>query len=224
MVAETQEDRPQRRIRSFVLRPGRMTVAQEKALEVLLPKYAFDPEAPWPEDRPVIMEIGFGNGQALLEMAQQTPEATLIGVEVHPPGVGRLLIGLERAHIDNVQVAMTDAVELLSHQIPEQGLDEVRIYFPDPWPKKKHHKRRLIQKPFIELLARRIKPGGRLHIATDWMPYAEWIEEWMAEQTYFEYQPEAVHQRPQTHFERRGQRRGHSIVDLVYQRTAGESR
>lgn len=222
MVAEAQENLKLRRIRSFVLRPGRMTVAQEKALEVLLPKYAWDPHAPWPKDQAMIMEIGFGNGQALLEMAQHTPKATVIGVEVHPPGVGRLLIGLERAKIENVRVAMTDAVELLSHHVPNQGLDEVRIYFPDPWPKKKHHKRRLIQSEFIALLADRIKPGGRLHIATDWMPYAEWIEELMAQQTFFKHQPTALHQRPQTHFERRGQRRGHAIVDLIYERVPGE--
>lgn len=218
---ELTEERPQRRIRSFVRRPGRLTVAQEKALEVLLPKYEWDTSAPWPKDQRVVMEIGFGNGQALLEMAPIEPTTQFMGVEVHPPGVGRLLIGLERGQISNVKVAMVDAVELLTESVPMNGLDEVRLFFPDPWPKKKHHKRRLLQPEFVALLAQRIRPGGRLHVATDWMPYAEWIEEIMALSPDFEYQPTAIHQRTQTHFERRGQRRGHEIRDLIYQRVSG---
>jgi len=211
-------ERPQRRIRSFVRRPGRLTGAQQKAIEVLLPKYRFNPETPWPDGQPVAMEIGFGNGQALLKMAAHSPEIQVIGVEVHPPGVGRLLIGLEQEGIGNVQVAMVDAVGLLAEHVPPTGLDEVRLYFPDPWPKKRHHKRRLVQPEFVDLLASRIKPGGRWHIATDWMPYAEWIEEVMAKRVDFERQVDATHHRPETHFERRGQRRGHRIVDLIYSR------
>jgi len=216
---ETQET-PWRRIRSFVYRPGRLTPAQQKALDVHLPRFAFDPKAPWPLDQTMIMEIGFGNGQALVAMAKAQPDAHLIGIEVHPPGVGRLLNALANEEINNVSVAMRDAVDVLEKEIPEHGLDEVRIYFPDPWPKKRHHKRRLIQPEFVSLLARRIKAGGRLHLATDWMPYAEWMEEVMAQAPEFKREVEAIHIRPDTHFQRRGERKGHAIVDLIYQREA----
>ena len=205
-----------RKIRSFVLRPGRLTSAQQAALDVLLPKYAFCPNA-WPKASRVVLEIGFGNGQALAEMARLEPDAHLIGVEVHPPGVGRLLNTLEREGIANVSVAMTDAVELLERDLPKHQLDEVRIYFPDPWPKKKHHKRRLIQTEFMNLLSQTLRVGGRLHLATDWMPYAEWMEEVIDPDPRFRRILEATHQRPSTHFQRRGERRGHPVVDLIYE-------
>lgn len=208
---------PWRRIRSFVYRPGRLTSAQQNALNVHLPRYQFDPQAPWPTQQAMVMEIGFGNGQALVEMAKAQPEAHIIGVEVHPPGVGRLLNALYAEDINNVSVAMCDAVALLEDHIPAHGLDEVRIYFPDPWPKKRHHKRRLIQPEFVRLLAERLKPLGRLHLATDWMPYAEWMEEVMSASDAFERQREATHNRPDTHFQRRGERKGHPIVDMIYQ-------
>jgi len=167
------------------------------------------------------MEIGFGNGQALVEMAQAEPDHRFLGVEVHPPGVGRLLKALDDHGIDNVRVAMVDAVDLLCHDIPDHGLDEVRIYFPDPWPKKRHHKRRLIQPDFVALLHAKLKPHGRVHLATDWAPYAEWMVTVLAGHGGFDRVCEPELRRPSTHFERRGQRRGHTIVDLVYQTQVG---
>lgn len=209
---------PWRRIRSFVYRPGRLTSAQQNGLNVHLPRYQFDPQAPWFTHQAMVMEIGFGNGQALVEMAKAQPEAHIIGVEVHPPGVGRLLNALHAQDITNVSVAMCDAVALLEDHIPANSLDEVRIYFPDPWPKKRHHKRRLIQPEFVRLLAERLKAQGRLHLATDWMPYAEWMEEVMSASDAFDRHNGATHNRPNTHFQRRGERKCHPIVDMIYQR------
>lgn len=218
MSTDSVASHPWRKIRSFVLRPGRLTKAQEAALSVLLPEYSFNPQVQPSADR-MVLEIGFGNGQALAHMAKTDPTSHIIGVEVHPPGVGRLLNALHAQQIANVSIAMQDAVELLEHDIPNAYLDEVRIYFPDPWPKKKHHKRRIIQSEFVHLMHQRLKLGGRLHLATDWMPYAEWMQEVVSAHGGFEYQPSATHQRPETHFQRRGERRGHSIVDLIYVRT-----
>ena len=220
MTTESTE-RPLRHVRSFVRRPGRLTPAQDHALQTLLSRYQWDPTlmadgANW------MIEIGFGNGQALVEMAQAEPEHRFIGVEVHPPGVGRLLNALHEQAIENVCVAMVDAVALLKHDIPDNALSGVRIYFPDPWPKKRHHKRRLIQPDFVELLYAKLKPHGRVHLATDWAPYAEWMVEVFAGNPRFERVTDTTAWRPSTHFERRGQRRGHAIVDLLYQTRAGE--
>jgi tRNA (guanine-N7-)-methyltransferase len=216
-----------RRIRSFVRRPGRLTPSQQRALETLLPVHQVPPDCGDLRDcfeRPaeLVVEIGCGNGQALAWMAANEPARNFVGIEVHEPGVGRLLRSIEAQGLGNVRVAMRDAVEVLRDQAVPASLDEVRIYFPDPWHKKRHHKRRLIQPPFLELIAERLKPGGLLHLATDWMPYAEWMLEALAEV------PELVNQgnpwverpgwRPQTHFERRGERRGHEIVDLLFER------
>lgn len=216
-----------RRIRSFVRRPGRMTEAQQQALDEWLPvlgvpddcqdlRDCFDRQAP------LIVEIGCGNGQAMAWMAEQEPEHNFIGIEVHEPGVGRLLRSIQDQSLTNVRVAMRDAVEVLSTQAVPASLDQLRIYFPDPWHKKRHHKRRLIQPPFLELLAQRLKPGGLLHLATDWMPYAEWMLEALDQVPAFTnlgspFLPRPAW-RPQTHFERRGERRGHQIVDLLLER------
>jgi len=169
-----------------------------------------------------VIEIGCGNGQALAFMAANEPQFNFLGIEIHEPGVGRLLRSVEADGLDNVRVAVRDAVEVLEHQIPLDSLEQVRIYFPDPWPKKRHHKRRLIQAPFLGLVAERLRSGGLVHLATDWMPYAEWMLETLAEVPAFElvgdpYLPRPEW-RPQTHFEKRGQRRGHRIVDLLLKR------
>lgn len=222
-----------RRIRSFVRRPGRLTPGQKRALEELLPAFSVPADC---EDlrhlfsaptSALVMEIGCGNGQALAWMATNERTSGFVGVEVHEPGVGRLLQSIAAGGLDNVRVAMRDAVEVLSGQTRSASLDEVRIYFPDPWPKKRHHKRRLIQPDFIGLLADRIRPGGLLHLATDWPPYAEWMLEVIGEEPVFRNQGspyvERPEWRPRTHFEKRGERKGHPIADLLYHRTGGVS-
>jgi tRNA (guanine-N7-)-methyltransferase len=174
-------------------------------------------------DHPVIMEIGFGDGDATWQMAMQHPEENFLGVEVHKPGVGRLLLMLEKKEIRNVRIAREDAVDLLRERVKEASLAGVRIYFPDPWPKKRHHKRRLIQLPFVELLAARMSPGAILHMATDWEPYAGHMMEVMQASPEFENlspgglsgRPEW---RPQTKYEKRGERLGHRVCDLVFRR------
>lgn len=220
----TQTQHP-RRIRSFVRRPGRLTPAQERALVELLPRYQVgegDLRAAFDRQSELVIEIGFGNGQALAWMAANEPERNFVGIEVHEPGVGRLLRSLEEANLDNVRVATRDAVEVLREHAPPESLDQVRIYFPDPWPKKRHHKRRLIQPEFLRLIADRLKAGGLLHLATDWAPYAQWMLEALGQVPELTNlgQPfvERPAWRPQTHFERRGQKRGHEIVDLLVRR------
>ena len=222
-----------RPVRSFVLRGGRLTDGQRRALEELWPRWGIDPgpaaldfEALFGNSAPVVMEIGFGNGTALLAMAAAEPQHNFLGVEVHRPGVGRLLLGLEERGIGNVRVVCADAVELLRDRIPPASLDGVRIYFPDPWPKKRHHKRRIVQPAFVGLLAARLKPGGILHLATDWAPYAEHMLEVLRGQPAFEnLSPdgrccERPDWRPRTKYERRGERLGHAVADLVLRRRA----
>lgn len=219
-----QQDR-WRRVRSFVRRPGRLTPAQQRALEELLPKYGVrDPAAPLALEfeRPadLVVEIGCGNGDALCFMAEQEPEVNFIGIEVHEPGVGRLLRGIESAGVGNVRVLMQDAVEVLQGQ-PAASIDMLRIYFPDPWPKKRHHKRRLISPEFATLMTRVLKPGGRVHLATDWVPYAEWMHDVLGAQSALKNlgspDIERPPWRPETHFERRGLKRGHAVRDLLYE-------
>jgi tRNA (guanine-N7-)-methyltransferase len=213
-----------RRVRSFVRRPGRLTPGQQRALDELLPRYRIDPDCTdlrtaFERRAPLVVEIGFGNGQALAWMAAHEADKNFVGIEVHEPGVGRLLRSIEDDGLDNVRVAMRDAVEVLREQCVPQSLDEVRIYFADPWPKKRHHKRRLIQAPFLELLATRMVQGGCLHLATDWAPYAEWMLEALAEVPAFRIEGDPFVERPgwrpKTHFEQRGQRKGHDIFDIV---------
>lgn len=221
------DSRHHRRVRSFVRRPGRLTPAQQRALAGLLPAFEIPPEADdvssaFDCQQPLIVEIGFGNGEALAWMASAEPGKNFIGIEVHEPGVGRLLRDIHGKGLTNVRVSMRDAVEVLTGQVSAGGLSEARIYFPDPWPKKRHHKRRLVQAGFIEMLADRIRPGGLLHMATDWQPYAEWMLERLEPSAHFENlgNPfvERPTWRPQTHFERRGERKGHEIADLLYRR------
>lgn len=220
-------DDRRRRIRSFVRRPGRLTPGQKRALDDLLPNYRVPPQADdlraeFARPAPLVIEIGFGNGEALAWMAGREPERNFVGIEVHEPGIGRLLLRLDEKRLDNVRVSTRDAVDVLREQVPDAGVDELRIFFPDPWPKKRHHKRRLIQPAFVELAARRLVGGGLLHLATDWSPYADWMREVLAgepalEPAGFDESTRPVW-RPRTHFESRGARRGHAICDLVYRR------
>lgn len=219
-----------RRIRSFVRREGRLTPGQQRALDELWPGLGLAFETPlslteaFGRSVPVTLEIGFGNGASLAEMAAQDPHSDFIGIEVHRPGVGRLLMELERRSIGNVRVFCHDAVEVLEDKIPDASLDRVLLFFPDPWPKKKHHKRRILQPSFVALIARKLKPGGVFHMATDWEPYARHMLEVMDASPAFvncsgkgHYSPRPEY-RPVTKFERRGQRLGHGVWDLLYRR------
>lgn len=220
-----------RPVRSFVLRGGRLTEGQKRALEELWPCFGIEPGDSeldfgilFGNDHPVIVEIGFGNGDATWRMASAHPEENYLGVEVHRPGVGRLLLMLEEHDIHNVRIACQDAVDFLQKRVPQASLDGVRIYFPDPWPKKRHHKRRIIQRPFVELLAQKMKSGGILHMATDWEPYAEHMLDVMHEALAFEnLSPESgacpqPEWRPPTKYEKRGERLGHAVKDLLFRR------
>lgn len=220
-----------RRIRSFVRREGRLTPGQARALEKWLPAYGI-PEDGGVQDlaalfgrvAPVLLEVGFGNGDALLEMAAKHPEWNFIGIEVHRPGVGRLLMHAGEQGLSNIRVSSRDAVEVLEHQLPDASLERVMLYFPDPWHKKRHHKRRIVQPAFAQLVARKLQPGGEFHLATDWENYAEHMLDVMENAPDFEnaagkgaFSPRPA-DRPLTRFERRGQRLGHGVWDLVYRR------
>ncbi len=218
-------------MRSFVLRGGRLTEGQKRALDELWPLFGIEHKSSRLDFRilfgnkaPVIMEIGFGNGDATWQMAQTHPEENYLGVEVHQPGVGHLLLKMEQHGIGNIRIANDDAVEFLRNRVPEVSLGGVRIYFPDPWPKKRHHKRRLIQPAFIELLASRMRLGALLHLATDWEPYAEHMLEVLKSSAGFEnLSPtgdfcEQPQWRPQTKYEKRGERLGHRVRDLLFKR------
>lgn len=224
--AESPAAPARRAIRSFVLRQGRLTEAQRKALEQDWPDFGLDwprPAAePWTwfgRQAPVVLEIGFGNGEALLAAAAADRQRLYLGIEVHRPGVGRLLRELRAASLDNVRVIQADAVEVLRAGIAPSSLAEVRLYFPDPWHKTRHHKRRIVQPAFVELIASRVVPGGRLHLATDWAPYAEWMREVLEASPSWQAEPGASRDaRIETHFERRGLRLGHAVSDMVYRR------
>ena len=220
-----------RKIRSFVRREGRLTHGQQHALETLWPVYGIDADTRrldfrlmFGNDHPVILEIGFGNGESLAAMAQALPENNYIGIEVHRPGVGHLLKLIEEKGLSNLRVMSDDAVEILTRQIPAGSLSGVQLFFPDPWHKKKHHKRRIVQSDFVHLLATRLKSGGFFHMATDWQDYAVHMLEVMQASNDFEncseigdYVPRPGH-RPITKFEQRGHRLGHGVWDLIFTR------
>jgi tRNA (guanine-N7-)-methyltransferase len=221
-----------RAIRSFVTRAGRITPAQQRALDTLWSKYGVEYReqllglrALYAREAPCTLEIGFGNGENLLSLALAHPERDYLGIEVHRPGVGRLLLALEERRLANVRVICHDAVEVLERQIAPGSLGEILILFPDPWPKKRHHKRRLIQPAFVALLTRALEPGGRLHIATDWQPYAlemlavlegaPGLRNLAASGGFAARPPE----RAPTRFEQRGTRLGHEVWELAFART-----
>ena len=217
-----------RTIRSYVIRGGRLTAAQQNALEKLWPVYGLDIESGRIDQEktfgriaPLVMEIGFGMGDSLLQMAQQNPHKDFIGIEVHKPGVGRLLHEIADKGLTNLRLYCHDAKEILRDCITEQSLDCVQIFFPDPWHKKKHNKRRLVQSAFIQALRPKLKIGGTIHMATDWVPYAEHMMEVMSAEPDFRNAagPNTFSintDRPLTKFEKRGQRLGHAVNDLVF--------
>jgi tRNA (guanine-N7-)-methyltransferase len=220
-----------RSIRSFVMRGGRITEAQQRALETLWPKYGvafeavpLDLTATFGRPAPVTLEIGFGNGDNLTALAAAHPERNYLGIEVHRPGVGRLLLGVQERQLTHVRVICHDAVEVLAHQIAAQTLDEVLILFPDPWPKKRHHKRRLVQAPFVELVSDRLRTGGVLRFASDWRPYADSVLEVLNASPRLRnlssdggFVPRPTERNP-TRFEQRGERLGHDVWDLAFER------
>jgi tRNA (guanine-N7-)-methyltransferase len=219
-----------RTIRSFVVRGGRLTGAQQRALDEYWPRYGLEFGGPldlpalFGRNAPCTLEIGFGNGDNLAELAATHPEQDFIGVEVHPPGVGHLLLKAAQASLGNLRIAQHDAIEVLQNSIPPASLDAILVLFPDPWHKKRHHKRRLVSRAFAELALTRLKPGGTLQLATDWTPYAEWMLEILNAvpglrncSTEGRYMPRNPG-RTATRFEKRGERLGHEVHDLCYER------
>lgn len=219
----------ERSIRSYVLRQGRQTDAQKRAFDEYWPRYGLDYlgqprnfDKAFGRQAERVLEIGFGNGEQLLFAATQEPQRDLIGIEVHSPGVGRVLNGLAALNATNVRVYRHDAVEVLRHEVDDASLAEVRIYFPDPWHKKRHHKRRLIQSDFVALVCEKLVSGGCLHLATDWGNYAEQMWEVCASETRLHNRngPQGMvprpHWRRQTHFETRGLKLGHGVWDILY--------
>jgi tRNA (guanine-N7-)-methyltransferase len=222
---------PRRTVRSFVVRAGRMIVAQDRAWTELWPRYGIETSGE-PVDftvtfgraAPLTLEVGFGNGESLLALAAAHPERDYVGIEVHRPGIGHLMLRAEELGLGNVRAICRDAVEVLQQCVAPGSLAELLLYFPDPWPKKRHHKRRIVQPAFVELVASRLRPGGVLRMATDWQPYAEHMLEVASgcaalrnESPDGSYVPRPE-SRPVTRFERRGHRHGHGTWDLAFSR------
>jgi len=225
----------QRPIRSFVRRAGRQTRAQDRALTELLPRFGvpapdadastlLDLEALFGRPAPCVLEIGFGNGDALVSMAAESTDRNFLGVEVHAPGVGHCLLAIERLGLTNVRLLMQDAMVVLRDRLSDNSLLGVHLFFPDPWHKKRHHKRRLVRPDFVALLEARLLPGGYFHVATDWPDYVTHIQAVVGENPAFQAtemdRSQSVGGRPRTRFEARGERLGHPIWEAVYRRTS----
>jgi len=222
-------DLKNRPIRSFVLRQGRVSPGQQRAVETLMPRYGIqydaqplDLTAAFGRDAPKILEIGFGMGDSTATIALAHPENDYLCLEVHTPGVGNLLKLIDAQGIQNIRIIQHDAVEVMRDMLADAALDGVHIFFPDPWHKARHNKRRLIQAPFIAQLMQKLKPGGYIHVATDWQNYAEQVlavlcEEPLLENTAEDYAPRPAY-RPLTKFEKRGINLGHGVWDLVFRR------
>lgn len=220
-----------RPIRSYVLRQGRISHAQQRAYDSLLPRFGIPYQAnrldlnqTFGRSAPTVLEIGFGMGESTAQIAQSRPDLNFIGVEVHTPGVGSLLKQIEERGLSNVRVIQHDAVEVLQHMMNESTLAGVHIFFPDPWPKLRHHKRRLIQPDFVRLIASRLQPGGYLHAATDWEAYAEQILATLSQEPLLENTADGYAARPDyrplTKFEQRGLKLGHGVWDIVFRKRA----
>ena len=224
---------PMRKVRSFVRRPGRITTAQKRALERLWPRWGIafreqrlELDAVFGRSAPRVLDIGFGDGEALLTAAANNPAIDYLGVEVHEPGIGHLLVLIERAAVNNIRIVQRDAVEVIAHMIGPASFDGINLFFPDPWPKKRHHKRRLIQPAFVAELARVLKVGGLVHVATDWADYAMHVQAVFANCSGFEPVAfEAINTDPlafraPTKFEQRGRKLGHDVVDFCYRKVS----
>lgn len=223
--------RPMRRIRSFVRRQGRLTKGQQHALDNYWPVMGveYQPEpvdlvSLFGRESPVVLEIGFGMGASLVTMAQNNPAQDFLGIEVHSPGVGACLSSAQEAGVENLRVMCHDAVDVLEKMIPDNSLRMVQLFFPDPWHKARHNKRRIVQAPFAELVMRKLKLGGVFHMATDWEAYAEHMLDVMNSIAGYKNQSETQdyvprpESRPLTKFEQRGQRLGHGVWDLMFER------
>ncbi len=232
-MSEVDESR-RRGIRSYVLRQGRTSPAQLRAVESLLPRFGIpfrqeplDLVAQFGRSGPKILEIGFGMGETTARIAAAQPDVDFIGIEVHTPGVGALLQRVAESDLSNVRVIQHDAVEVVGEMLAPDSLAGIHMFFPDPWPKKRHHKRRLIQPPFVALLASRLRPDGYLHLATDWEPYAEQMLEVLQAEPQLRNTVEGFaprpEYRPQTKFEQRGIRLGHGVWDLMFRRRGPQS-
>jgi tRNA (guanine-N7-)-methyltransferase len=225
-------DSRRRSIRSFALRQGRFTVAQRKAMDSLWPIYGLDIadvpadyEAIFGRSAPLVVEIGFGNGETLAQLASDQPQTNFIGIEVHRPGVAQLLSRLKEHELNNVRIFRADAVDILTSRFADRSLSGVNLFFPDPWPKKRHHKRRLVNPEFISLIARKLTSGGFFHAATDWEDYAHQMLDVLERCELLKntageakFSPRPAH-RPLTKFERRGQQLGHGVWDLIFVRS-----
>ncbi len=222
------EENHKRTVRSFVRRTGRLTPGQERALGVLWPEYgidyspqALDLQSVFGRDAPDVLEIGFGNGETLVNQAAANRERDYLGIEVHRPGVGHCMMHAKAAGLSNLRIICHDAIDVLRNQIPDHSLARINLYFPDPWPKKRHHKRRIVQAAFLQLAADKLRDSGTLHIATDWTNYAEHIDEVLDQSSRFrlgerrEHRGERALDRPTTRFEQRGLTKGHKIFDWI---------
>jgi tRNA (guanine-N7-)-methyltransferase len=223
-------DLSKRHIRSYVLRQGRISSAQQRAIDSLLPRFGIpyngheiDLEGVFGRAGPKILEIGFGMGESTATIAREHPESDYLALEVHTPGVGNLLKLIDAGHLTNVRIIQHDAVEVLRDMIGPGALDGVHIFFPDPWHKARHNKRRLIQPRFVGQLVRKLKPGGYIHVATDWMDYAQQIRDVLSGEPLLENTATGYAQRPTyrplTKFEQRGLKLGHEVFDLVFRRS-----
>jgi tRNA (guanine-N7-)-methyltransferase len=228
-IKELQMSNKKRPIRSFVLRQGRLTKGQQYALKHLWPLYGIEPANTeldftdiFEQQAPVTLEIGFGNGESLATMAKNAPKRNFLGIEVHRPGIGRLLYLIEKYKLNNLRIIHDDAVEVLKQRIPKHSIDTLQLFFPDPWHKKKHNKRRIVQTEFVQLVHSLLKTGGLFHIATDWEDYAFHIRDIMQASEFFKntvdtpfsIKPDS---RPLTKFENRGLKLGHNVWDMLYQ-------
>jgi len=225
--AEPKPGKPLREIKSFVLRQGRLTPGQQKAFETLWPLYGIEFQKQpldlikaFANSNPVVLEIGFGNGDSLAQMALDQPDTNFLGIEVHRPGVGHLLLQIEKYKLSNLRIISHDAVEVIRYCLQENCLEGVQLFFPDPWHKKRHHKRRIVQAAFLDLISRVIRPGGFFHAATDWENYAEHIRDAIHSHAAFDNSSaggyiERPASRPLTKFEQRGQKLGHGVWDIL---------
>jgi tRNA (guanine-N7-)-methyltransferase len=225
-----EENKKLRPIKSYVVRGGRLTSAQELAMKTMWPVFGLNVEQgllDWPaifkRDAERVLEIGFGMGDSLIKMAQENPRQDFIGIDVHPPGIGTLLRDIKENELSNIRVFQHDATIVLKECVEDNSLDKMQIFFPDPWHKKRHHKRRLIKPDFIQGIRQKLKPGGILHLATDWENYAEQMLEVLSAAEGFQNcfgvgQIATEHDRPSTKFERRGERLGHGVWDFVFKK------